>query len=346
MANGFSRATTTLEPELQAKNIGLVEGMMEEKLGSYQRGPDGELIKVGPADPDVLPAYEIAPRDYFQNVADLQLGEEFRRGRGIGGYKDYMDVGFDTASQARGLYDQGIGVLKQTDRRYDPSDVSRYMDPYQQQVIDATMKELNRQGGIARNRASDQAIRSGAFGGGREGVQRAQLDRNLADVQSRALADLYSRGYSQALDASRSDFANQMARQANVATGLGQFGQGFQGLGESIQNTGKLAQGQSLADYQALYGAGGARQDQKQREMEASRLTDYMGMMYPYQQFGFFQDALNKVPMGQSTFTASSQGGYNPLIQTAATGANVATNVLALKAAFPNMQVPFFGSGG
>ena len=49
--------------------------------------------------------------------------------------------------------------------------------------------------------------------------------------------------------------------------------------------------------------------------MEADRLTSYMENMYPYQQFGFFQDALNKVPMGQSTFTASSQGGYNPILQ-------------------------------
>ncbi len=345
MANAYSQSTTTLEPELQAKKIGLVEGMMEEKLGSYQRGPDGELIKVGPADPDVLPAYEVAPRDYFQNEADLRLGEEFRQGRGIGGYKNYMDVGFDTASQARGLYDQGIGVLKQTGGRYDPSDVSRYMDPYQQQVVDSTMRELNRQAGTARNRAADQAIRSGAFGGSREGVQRAELERNLADVQSRALADLYSKGYSEALGASRQDFANQQARLGNIASGLGQFGQGFQGLGESIQNTGKLAQGQALADYQAFYGAGGARQNQFQKELEADRLTRYMENMYPYQQFGFFQDALNKVPMGQSTFTAGSQGGYNPLLQTAATGANVMFGLGAMKQAFPGMQVPFFGSG-
>ena len=346
MANAYYQQTTTLEPELQAKKIGLVEGMMEEKLGSYQRGPDGELIRVGPADPDVLPAYEIAPRDYFQNVADLQLGEEFRRGRGIGGYKDYMDVGFDTASQARGLYDQGIGVLKQTGGRYDPSDVSRYMDPYQQQVVDSTMRELNRQAGTARNRAADQAVRSGAFGGSREGVQRAELERNLADVQSRALADLYSKGYSEALGASRQDFANQQARLGNIATGLGQFGQGFQGLGESIQNTGKLAQGQGLVDYQAFYNAGGARQNQLQKEMEADRLTSYMENMYPYQQFGFFQDALNKVPMGQSTFTASSQGGYNPILQAGGTIAQTGMSLAALKSEFPNMQVPFFGSGG
>ena len=342
----YGGQATQPDPELQARNIGLLESFIDQYYGRFKDVPDGKggtkREFVPPTEGlEALPAIRAAEADYFDNVARLQLGEEFRRGRGIGGYKEFLDMGIDDVAQARPLFREGAQTLRRTGERYDPADVQRYMDPYQQQVIDATMKELNRQGGIARNRASDQAIASAAFGGGREGVQRAELDRNLADVQSRALADLYSKGYSQALDASRSDFANQQARQANIASGLGQFGQAFQGLGQSLQNTAQNVQGQGLADYQAFFSAGDRARNQRQLELEADRQTKLNQMMYPYQKFGFLQDAINKVPTGMSTLTSSTTPGSNPLLQLLGTGANIAFSGAALKSAFPNMTFGF-----
>lgn len=346
----FGGQSTQPDPELQARNIGLLESFIDQYYGRFKDVPDGkggttrEFVPPTEGIQD-LPAIQAAPADYFTNEASLGLGRELREGRGIGGYKNYLDMGIDDVAQARPLFREGIQALRDSNKAYDPSDVQRYMDPYQQQVVDATMKEMNRQGNVARTQAAAGAVGAGAFGSTREGVQRAELDRGLADVKSRALADLYSKGYSQALDASRQDFANQQARQANMASGLGQFGQGFQGLGQSLQNTAQNVQGQGLSDYQAFFDAGNLRRNVKQQELEANRQNQLNQMMMPYQRFGFLQDAFNKVPTGMSTMTSSTTPGTNPLLQMLGTGANIAFSGAALKSTFPNLNLGFGTSG-
>ena len=63
--------------------------------------------------------------------------------------------------------------------------------------------------------------------------------------------------------------------------------------------------------------------------------------MYPYQKFGFLQDAFNKVPTGMSTLTSSTTPGSNPLIQLAGAGANIGFTGAYFKNAFPNMTFGF-----
>jgi hypothetical protein len=58
--------------------------------------------------------------------------------------------------------------------------VGPFMSPYQQEVIDTTLSEFDRQAAINRTGMRDRAIQSGAYGGGREGVMAAEFDsRNL-----------------------------------------------------------------------------------------------------------------------------------------------------------------------
>ena len=53
------------------------------------------------------------------------------------------------------------------------------MSPYQQQVIDTTLQDFDRQAAIGRQGIRDQAATAGAFGGGREGVQMAEYDAQV-----------------------------------------------------------------------------------------------------------------------------------------------------------------------
>jgi hypothetical protein len=48
-----------------------------------------------------------------------------------------------------------------------PDAYKQYMSPYQQEVIDTTLSEYDRQAAIQRQGIGQQAIQSGAFGGGR-----------------------------------------------------------------------------------------------------------------------------------------------------------------------------------
>ena len=65
-----------------------------------------------------------------------------------------------------------------------------YMSPYQTAVIDATLDEFDRQAQTRRNQLAAQTLGiPGAFGGGREGVQRAEFDAASELNISRLLAD-------------------------------------------------------------------------------------------------------------------------------------------------------------
>ena len=130
--------------------------------------------------------------------------------------------------------------------------IADYMSPYQQQVIDTSLAEFDKQAKMRQQGISDQAVAMGGYGGGREGVMQseymAQSDRNRALLE----AQLQQQGYSQA----------QAARQADLATRLGiggaqqQYAQGLAGM--AGQRAG-LA-GQEAAFAQGQLGLGAAQQ--------------------------------------------------------------------------------------
>ena len=100
--------------------------------------------------------------------------------------------------------------------------ISAFQDPYQQQVIDSFQQEAARSAELARNRANQQAIGSGAFGGSRSGIQSAELERNLADVSQRNIAGLLSQGYGQALGAAERE-AGRLQQLPGQLTGIEQL---------------------------------------------------------------------------------------------------------------------------
>jgi len=121
------------------------------------------------------------------------------------------------ASQAA----QGLGSLVGPDA-YKP-----FMSPYQQEVMDATLSEFDRQQTINQQGLRDQAIASGAYGGGREGVMQAQYMNQGARDRAALQAQLLNQGFMQAQQAAGVDLA---ARQGlgQYQQALGQADQGFE----------------------------------------------------------------------------------------------------------------------
>jgi hypothetical protein len=101
------------------------------------------------------------------------------------------------------------------------------MSPYQQEVIDTTLAEFDRQQAIANTAQRDRAIQAGAFGGGREGVLAAEAARGAAQSRAGLQAQLLAQGFQQAQAAAAADLA---ARQGlgTYQTQLGQAGQAQQ----------------------------------------------------------------------------------------------------------------------
>ena len=105
-----------------------------------------------------------------------------------------------------------------------PQAYEQFMSPYQQQVIDATLTEFDRNQAIQNTGMRDAAIQAGAYGGGREGVMAAEFDSRNQMQRAGLQAQLLQQGFQQAQQAAAADLA---ARQGlgTYQTQLGQAGQ-------------------------------------------------------------------------------------------------------------------------
>ena len=170
---------------------------------------------------------------------------------GIGGYQPYLD-------QAKALTGSGAGA--------GVGSVASYMSPYQQGVIDETLRQfdISRQGGM--QQIGDQAAQMGAFGGGRQGALEGQYMSDTAMGRAGLASQLLQSGFQDASMRRAQDLQNQFAlsnfqragQSADVAN-LGQLGAFRQGLDQSrLQADMDAARTGAYEPYQRLstYGTG------------------------------------------------------------------------------------------
>ncbi len=138
--------------------------------------------------------------------------------------------GFATA---QGALTQGIGALGTAAQGYDPSRAQAFMNPYQQQVINEAMRQINRQGDITRTQLGARAAQSGAFGGGRQAVESAELERALAEQKNAAITGALSQGFQSSQAQAMQAFEQEKQRQLAQA----QAYQGAAGVGGNLAGT-------------------------------------------------------------------------------------------------------------
>ena len=153
-----------------------------------------------------------------------------------------------------------------------PQITQQFMSPYQQQVIDTTLNEFDRQAQAQEQRIRDSAVSSGAFGGGREGVLQSEFrtgsDRNRALLQ----AQLLQQGFGQAQQLAAQRF-NQQQGLAQLVPGLQRADVGTLGQLGALDRG--LAQGRLDAQREAVRQA--AFQPQEQVDRFANIVTGIMG---------------------------------------------------------------------
>lgn len=81
---------------------------------------------------------------------------------------------------------------------YSTNMVQKYMNPYQQEVIDASMADLNRQRQMQQMRDLNTATQAKAFGGSRQGVAQALTNEAYDRTAASTLANLRNQGFTQA----------------------------------------------------------------------------------------------------------------------------------------------------
>ena len=140
-----------------------------------------------------------------------------------------------------------------------PQAFDQFMSPYQEQVIDSTREELQRELDRQQAQLGAAAVQSGAFGGGRFGVAQGELAAQGAQGIASTLANLKQQGFQQAQQSAAQALAQQIglgtAAQQQAMANLGLFGQGIQG-----QLAGSQAAQQQAGQNVGLFGAAGQQQ--------------------------------------------------------------------------------------
>jgi len=170
-------------------------------------------------------APSVAPQDALQTRAASLAAS------GVGSFQPFL-------TQAQQLTGAGAGT--------GAGSVQEFMSPYQTQVIDASLAEFDRNAAANRQRIRDQAVASGAFGGGREGVELAEYQTGSDMDRAMLQANLLQQGFESSAARRQQDLANQ------------------QGLAQLLPQL-------QRADISTLGSVGAVQQAQQQAEEDATR---------------------------------------------------------------------------
>ena len=237
--------------------------------------------------------------------------------------------------QAQTLATQGVGsyqpFLQAAQGATGPQAYQQFMSPYQSQVMEASLAEFDRNAQIQQQGLRDQAVASGAFGGGREGVAMAEYDKSSDMNRAQLQAGLLNQGFNQAMGARQQDIANRF--------GLGQAQQGIagatQGLGSFQSNLagqqaqfGQGLQGMQGTDIARLGSLGALNQAQAQAQLDAQREATRMAAYQPQEQLQNYGNLVTGIMGGMAgSGTQTSQVPDPGFLQTAlgaaATGAGI-----------------------
>ena len=227
---------------------------------------------------------ELAP----QVAPETQLQKDARgMASGLGSFQPFLTDATTAAGAATALTGTGAGT--------GAGSIQSYMSPYQQQVIDTTMAEFDRQAQIRANQQAAAALGvPGAFGGGREGVQRAEYQAASDRNRAQTFANLQQQGFQNAAARRQQDLANQMGI-SNLQGGLGARAQDF-----------------SRAQISGLGTLGAQQQAQTQAVLDAQRQAAQMAIDEPRQALARFGQGIAGITPGAGAITLSPAASEAP----------------------------------
>lgn len=267
---------------------------------------------------------ESASKDIVSRAGELS-NQEYKayEGERVAGFNDMQQGVFEgianqgvagQVGQASGLAGLAANQALNTGANYDryqtgqfTGDVAQsYMNPYQQNVTNAQLREADRNADIATTQRMGAATRAGAFGGSRQAVMDAEAGRNLAlqkgDIQAQGLQQAYAQGQQQ--------FNTENA----LAENSKQFGTnaGLQGLNTAMQgantlgNLGQMQFGQEMDILKGRALAGQQQQQLAQQQLDVDYQDFQAEQKHPYENLAFYQSMVAGVPYSTTTTTNNS----------------------------------------
>tara|TARA_R110002020_G_scaffold280568_1_gene496307 strand:- start:856 stop:1788 length:933 start_codon:yes stop_codon:yes gene_type:complete len=229
---------------------------------------------------------------------------------GVGGYAPYLSQAATYGTQAGTTmggvspYITGAAGLTGTGAGTGTGSIASYMSPYQQQVIDASLSEFDKQAAMRQQQISDAAISVGGFGGGREGVMQSEYQTQSDKNRALLNAQMLQQGFGQGAALRQQDYTNLLGL-GGAQAGLAQ---GQMGLGSYQQGLARLAPQLAGGDIQTLSGVGAIQQQQGQRVLDAQRQANQMAAMEPYQRLQTYGQGIQ----GLAPFMGGTQTQISP----------------------------------
>lgn len=181
------------------------------------------------------------------------------------------------------------------------------MNPYQNLVTTAGINELRRQHDISQLGINDAAVKAGAFGGSRHGVQNAETTRGFADMGQKFLADTLDRGYSQARDQYNKGFDQLLASEKHnldVNKTDSQNAQNAAQLWSTLADRGQIF---GMRGMQAYGQVGDMYQGAEQKILDAARAEKNAAYEWPLGLAGQVASINAGTPTSRTTTSAATQ---------------------------------------
>ena len=159
--------------------------------------------------------------------------------------------------------------------------VQQYMTPYLQSVLDPQYAAARRQSEMQQQALQSQYGKAGAYGGSRQGVAEAELQRGLLD----RMADITGRGYNEAFTQAQGQFNTEQAREMAAAQQASRLG----------------------LDVLGAQRAGGAEQRGIEQQGIGADLAQFeFERDYPQRQLQFMQSLLQGLPLETQAYNYTS----------------------------------------
>jgi hypothetical protein len=240
-------------------------------------------------------ARSAAEKPLYANVPDVRVA-------GLGTLEQQGIQQAGTTGVGAPTTQAGIGSVLQAQQG---PNISQFYNPYQSYVLD----EINRQASMAQNQLAGQAVQAGAFGGGREGVQRAEQER----ARLGKIGEAQATGFQTALGAAQNQ--QQIGLQA----------------GQQLGQLGVQQQAMSQADINQLMASGGLQRQLTQQALDAERQSALQKATEPLQRVEFLSNVYAAGPKSTSGITAATAPTTSPLAQSLGSGLGAYATYQALQ---------------
>ena len=219
---------------------------------------------------------------------------------GVGSYAPYLQ-GAQAAMGQAGTAVGGLGALTGPGAGTGAGSIASFQSPYQQQVMDETLRQYDLSRGAGQQSIQDAAVGSGNFGGGREGAMLGQYNADTLANRAGIRAGMLQQGFGQASQARQQAFGNQQ-QMANMYSGLGQQQMG-------LSNFQRAGMGQDIG---ALGQLGSINQAQKQAELTANQQMHQTAAYEPYGRLNQYASGITGLAGGMAGPQYAQQGQADP----------------------------------